>query len=70
MFFLQTGLSGENLRKHLIRIIQKRITELKEQQNTRQMDGTVRHNHTLSLAAFRVREKLFGKAKRKALSMH
>ena len=41
MCFIQTGLSGENLRKHLLRIIQKRITELKEQQNNRQMNDTV-----------------------------
>lgn len=41
MCFVQTGLSGEHIRKHLLRITQKRITELKEQQTNRQMDGTV-----------------------------
>jgi hypothetical protein len=41
MCFVQTGLSGEKLRAHLIWIVQKRITELKEQHNPRQLDGNV-----------------------------
>jgi hypothetical protein len=41
MCFMQTGLSGEKLREHLLWIIQKRITELKDQHTPKQLDGTV-----------------------------
>jgi hypothetical protein len=41
MCFVQIGLSGEKLREQLLRIIQKRIAELKEQYNPKQLDGTV-----------------------------
>jgi hypothetical protein len=41
MCFIQTSLTGDYLRKHLLMIIQKRITNLKEQQSTKHTDGTV-----------------------------
>ena len=41
MCIVQIGLSGEKLREHLLWIIQKRITELKEQHTPKQLDGTV-----------------------------